>query len=79
MTIEEVLAQLHDELATKLLKRIQDPEARPADFAQALAFLKHNGIDAEVTQNAGLIKLKDHLAEVLPFTGTKGEDPDDTG
>ncbi len=70
---KDILEQLHGEVAKQLLKRIQSGEAKAADFGQAIAFLKNNGIDAEATEGSALGELGGKLAEVLPFTGTDCE------
>ena len=42
---KEVLEELHGTVAVELLNRIRNGEARPADMANAIKFLKDNGIE----------------------------------
>ena len=42
--IQDVLQKLHAQVAEKLLERIESGEAKAADFSQAIAFLKNNGL-----------------------------------
>ena len=57
------LKQLHEVLATELLKRVSDPDAKSADLNVARQFLKDNNIDAVPTEDSPLQK----LIEALPF------------
>lgn len=43
---KETLEQIHDELATQLLKRIKSGEATAADFQAARQLLRDNNISA---------------------------------
>jgi hypothetical protein len=61
--LHELLANLHNKLATKLLARIQDGDATAADLSVARQFLKDNGIDSVAAPGAPITK----LADVLPF------------
>ena len=51
----ETLSTLHTAVAQELLDRIQSGEAKPADLAVAVKFLKDNNIDT--TTSIGLINL----------------------
>ena len=42
---KEILEELHGTVAVELLNRIRNGEARPADMANAIKFLKDNGIE----------------------------------
>ena len=44
--MSEKLKELHEVLATELLKRVKDPDAKSADLNVARQFLKDNNIDA---------------------------------
>ena len=65
--LDNLLAQLHEELAKDLLIRVQSGEATAAELTAAIRFLKDNGIDAVMTQDSPL----ENLAKSLPF-----QDPD---
>tara|TARA_B100000287_G_scaffold161817_1_gene152633 strand:- start:475 stop:735 length:261 start_codon:yes stop_codon:yes gene_type:complete len=62
--MSEKLKELHDVLATELLKRVKDPDAKSADLNVARQFLKDNNIDAVPVDDSPLKK----LMEELPFT-----------
>lgn len=64
----ELLNQLHQAVGNQLLERIQSGEATAAEFAQAIKFLKDNGIEAIPTNNNALMALQGSLAERLPFS-----------
>lgn len=60
-----LLWDLHSAVAQELLNRIASGEAKPADLAVAVRFLKDNGVDAEQGASSG-----DYLRELansLPF------------
>ena len=59
--MSEKLKELHEVLATELLKRVKDPEAKSADLNVARQFLKDNNIDAVPVDNSPLKKLLDEL------------------
>ena len=59
--MSEKLKELHEVLATELLKRVKDPEAKSADLNVARQFLKDNNIDAVPVDNSPLKKLIDEL------------------
>lgn len=65
---KELLEMLHAAVGEKLLARIQSGEATASDFAQAIKFLKDNGIEAIPTGNNALQRLGETLASQLPFT-----------
>ena len=65
--MSEKLKQLHEVLATELLKRVSDPDAKSADLNVARQFLKDNGIDGLPTNDNPLGKLIDEL----PFAEKK--------
>ena len=46
--MSEKLKELHEVLATELLKRVKDPDAKSADLNVARQFLKDNNIDGRV-------------------------------
>ena len=57
----KTLKELHEVLATELLKRVKDPEAKASDLNVARQFLKDNGIEAIPTDNSPLKALVDEL------------------
>ena len=61
--MSEKLKELHEVLATELLKRVKDPDAKSADLNVARQFLKDNNVDAVPTDDSPLKK----LIEELPF------------
>ena len=61
--MSDKLKELHEVLATELLKRVKDPEAKSADLNAARQFLKDNNIDAVPVEDSPLQK----LIEELPF------------
>lgn len=61
--MSEKLKELHEVLATELLKRVKDPDAKSADLNVARQFLKDNNVDAVPTGDNPLQK----LMEELPF------------
>ena len=63
----KTLKELHEVLATELLKRVKDPEAKSSDLNVARQFLKDNGIDAVPVNDNPLAKLVDEL----PFAEKK--------
>ena len=65
--MSEKLKELHEVLATELLKRVKDPDAKSADLNVARQFLKDNNIDAVPTDDSPLKK----LIEELPFDEKK--------
>ena len=59
--MSEKLKELHEVLATELLKRVKDPDAKSADLNVARQFLRDNGIDAVPTDDSPLQKLIDEM------------------
>lgn len=68
---KELLEALHAAVGEQLLARVRSGEATASDFAQAIKFLKDNGIEAIPTGNNALGALEGALKDRLPFT-----DPD---
>jgi hypothetical protein len=64
MNSNEMLQLLHTAVAEELLERIKSGDAKPADMANAIKFLKDNGIDALPTEGSPL----GNLLEALPFS-----------
>lgn len=62
----DLLKQLHDEVAQELLTRIRSGDAKPADLAVAVKFLKDNEITALPVQDSPL----KNLIDALPFPTT---------
>lgn len=57
----ETLSTLHTAVAQELLDRIQSGEAKPADLAVAVKFLKDNNIEALPVDNTPLKSLIDSI------------------
>lgn len=68
MTLEEILAELHDEVGKQLLERIRSGEAKASDFGQAIKFLSDNGIDLAARKSETLDQLGSAVLGELPFT-----------
>lgn len=60
---EDLLGQIHEAVASDLLRRIQSGEASPQELAQAIKFLKDNGIEALPTENNKLGRLAQSLPD----------------
>lgn len=60
---KEVLEELHGSVAVELLNRIRNGEARPADIANAIKFLKDNGIEGLPIEGSPL----GNLVNNMPF------------
>ena len=60
---KEVLEELHGTVAVELLTRIRNGEARPADMANAIKFLKDNGIEGLPVEGSPL----GNLVNSMPF------------
>ena len=60
---KEVLEELHGTVAGELLHRIRNGEARPADMANAIKFLKDNGIEGLPVEGSPL----GNLVNSMPF------------
>jgi len=61
MDIDKLLADLHVAVGSELLERIQTGEAKPADIANAIKFLKDNDIQALAVDDNPLKGLIDSL------------------
>lgn len=68
----DLINQLHNELATKLLERIRSGEATAADLQAARGFLKDNNVSALPVKDSPTAK----LAEELPFSPS--DEPDES-
>lgn len=62
---EDKLASLHGVVLDGLLARLKSSEAKPADFAAAIKFLKDNNITSTPAGSKG--KLQELLAELPDF------------
>ena len=62
------LSELHGIVARKLKEKIEGGEATASDCAQAIKFLKDNGIEANVRPGGGLSDLTEALEDKLPFS-----------
>jgi len=60
---KDILETLHGALAKELLDRIRSGEARPADMANAIKFLKDNGIEGLPMEGSPL----GNLVNNMPF------------
>ena len=60
---QETLETLHSHVANELLDRIRNGEASSADMANAIKFLRDNGIEGLPMQDSPL----GNLVNVLPF------------
>ena len=60
---KEILEELHGPVAVELLNRIRNGEARPADMANAIKFLKDNGIEGLPVEGSPL----GNLVNSMPF------------
>ena len=60
---QETLEALHSQVAQELLQRIMSGEASSADMANAIKFLRDNGIEGLPVQDSPL----GELAKTLPF------------
>ncbi|SCW77011.1 hypothetical protein SAMN02927900_04750 [Rhizobium mongolense subsp. loessense] len=65
MDLNKILAQLHEEMAQKLLDKVRSGEVTAAELNVARQFLKDNNIDAVPKEGSPLKS----LADDLPFTG----------
>ena len=61
---EEILKSLFDAVADDLLTKIKSGEAKPADLAVAVKFLKDNNITCVPTDGNSL----EELMKSMPFT-----------
>ena len=60
---KEILEELHGTVALELLNRIRNGDARPADMANAIKFLKDNGIEGLPVEGSPL----GNLVNSMPF------------
>ena len=60
---EKLLGLIHEAVADDLLRQIQSGEVTPQVLAQAIKFLKDNGIEAVPTDNDKLNRLVDSLPD----------------
>jgi|TARA_Y100000310_G_scaffold189240_1_gene189203 hypothetical protein len=60
---KDILETLHGAVAKELLDRIRSGEARPADMANAIKFLKDNGIEGLPIEGSPL----GNLVSQMPF------------
>lgn len=68
----DLLERLHALVGEKLVERIESGEASAQEFAQAIKFLKDNGIEAIPTGDTVLDRLEATVTSKLPFS-----DPED--
>lgn len=61
MSLEQTLELLHVAVAEELLERVRTGEAKPADIANAIKFLKDNNVDAVITEDSPMKNLLDNL------------------
>ena len=59
--MKALLADLHNEVALDLLRRVQSGEATSQELSVAVKFLKDNNIEAQMTENSPLANLVDSL------------------
>ena len=64
--LNQVLEELHEEMARDLLRRVKTGEATPAELNTARQFLKDNGIEAIPTPDNPLGELTNRLPEFDP-------------
>ena len=60
---EDTLAALHDHVARKLIEKVLSGEATAAEMANAIRFLKDNGIEARADPGSALGALVDALPD----------------
>jgi carbamate kinase len=60
---EELLGELHEAVASKLLEKVKSGEATPAEISAAIKFLQNNGIEAVIGKGETSL---DKLAAALP-------------
>lgn len=60
---EDLLGQLHNLTAEALIKKVASGEATAAEIANAIRFLKDNGIEALATHDNSLGRLVDALPD----------------
>lgn len=62
-TAKQVLQDLHTQIGEQLLLKIQDGSADAKDFANAIKFLKDNGIDCLPSASRPLSELQNTLGD----------------
>lgn len=60
---KELLEEIHNRLALKILATLEDPDSKPADISNAIKFLKDNGIEQLPTSTNEI----GTLLENMPF------------
>lgn len=60
---DDLLGQLHAKVAAKLIAKIESGEATAAEMANAIRFLKDNGIEAIVAPGSALARLVDAIPD----------------
>jgi len=58
---ESEMNALHETVARVLRERIESGEAKPADIANAIKFLKDNGINCPLDENEDLLSIDETL------------------
>ena len=66
---EDLLNGLHQMVAQKLIRMVNDPVATVQDINAAIKFLKDNNVTADITYNKPLAALETEVTSVgeLPF------------
>ena len=66
---EDLLNGLHQMVAQKLIRMVNDPEATVQDINAAIKFLKDNDVTADITYSKPLAALETEVTSVgeLPF------------
>lgn len=65
--LEDLLNDIHSEIASALLKKIKDGTATSADLSVARQFLKDNNITAVPTKGNPLDALNDQFSDLPTF------------
>ncbi len=63
--INDLLAEIHEETAKDLLRRVKSGEASPAELQAAIKFLKDNGIEAVPVAENPLGELANSLPDFV--------------
>lgn len=64
----QLLENLHCAIGTHLLEKVESGEATASEIAQAVKFLKDNGIDVADPGNSPVGSLAGALSSKVPFT-----------
>lgn len=67
----DLLERLHEAVGSHLLDRVLSGEATASEVAQAVKFLKDNGIEAVPTEDNALGGLQTSLKDRVPFTSSE--------